>query len=99
MDNMIVRNSSASTRVSKSVKDKAIKNLAKRGITLSEFLRFAVGKAADDDIELLNFLDTPEALQGKSEVENGNIEKIGSLDDLDKWITYETSRSLFFSNL
>ena len=84
MDNMIVRNSSASTRVSKSVKDKAIKNLAKRGITLSEFLRFAVGKAADDDIELLNFLDTPEALQGKSEVENGNIEKIGSLDDLDK---------------
>ena len=84
MDNMIVRNSSASTRVSKSVK--AIKNLAKRGITLSEFLRFAVGKAADDDIELLNFLDTPEALQGKSEVENGNIEKIGSLDDLDKWM-------------
>ncbi len=86
MDNMIVRNSSASTRVSKSVKDKAIKNLAKRGITLSEFLRFAVGKAAADDIELLNFLDTPEALQGKSEVENGNIEKIGSLDDLDKWM-------------
>ena len=86
MDNMIVRNSSASTRVSKSVKDKAIKNLAKRGITLSEFLRFAVGKAADDDIEWLNFLDTPEALQGKSEVENGNIEKIGSLDDLDKWM-------------
>lgn len=85
MDNM-VRNSSASTRVSKSVKDKAIKNLAKRGITLSEFRRFAVGKAADDDIELLNFLDTPEALQGKSEVENGNVEKIGSLDDLDKWM-------------
>ncbi|WP_289758165.1 RelB [Lactobacillus taiwanensis] len=84
MDNM-VRNSSASTRVSKSVKDKARKNLAKRGITLSEFLRFAVGKA-DDDIELLNFLDTPEALQGKSEVENGNVEKIGSLDDLDKWM-------------
>lgn len=84
MDNM-VRNSSASTRVSKSVKDKAINNLAKRGITLSEFLRFAVGKA-DDDIELLNFLDTPEALQGKSEVENGNVEKIGSLDDLDKWM-------------
>lgn len=38
-----------------------------------------VGKAT-------NFLTTPEALQGKKEVENGNIKKIGSLDDLDEWI-------------
>lgn len=86
MDNMITRNSTASTRVSKVVKEKAVKNLAKRGITLSEFLRFAVGKAADDDIELINFLDSPEALKAKKEVENKNIEKIGSLDDLDKWM-------------
>ncbi|MDK7067261.1 hypothetical protein QP359_01950 [Lactobacillus paragasseri] len=33
-----------------------------------------------------SFLNTPEALQGKKEVENGNIKKIGSLDDLDEWI-------------
>ncbi|UWI43578.1 hypothetical protein [Lactobacillus paragasseri] len=38
-----------------------------------------VGKAT-------NFLNTPEALQGKKEVENGNIKKIGSLDDLDECI-------------
>ena len=33
-----------------------------------------------------SFLNTPEALKGKKEVENGNIKKIGSLDDLDEWI-------------
>ena len=33
-----------------------------------------------------SFLNTPEALLGKKEVENGNIKKIGSLDDLDEWI-------------
>lgn len=33
-----------------------------------------------------SFLNTPEALQGKKEVENGNIKKIGSLDNLDEWI-------------
>lgn len=86
MDNMVTRNSTASTRVSKNVKEKAVRNLAKRGITLSEFLRFAVGKAADDDIELINFLDSPEALKAKKEVETGNIEKIGTLDDLDNWM-------------
>lgn len=83
---MVTRDSTASTRVAKKVKDRAIKNLAKRGITLSEFLRFAVGKAADDDIELINFLDTPEALQGKKEAEEGKAEKIGTLDNLDKWM-------------
>ena len=73
-------------RVSKNVKEKAIRNLATRGITLSEFLRFTVGKAADDDIELINFLDSPEALKAKKELETGNIEKIGTLDDLDNWM-------------
>lgn len=64
MDNMVTRNSTASTRVSKNVKE----------------------KAADDDIELINFLDSPEALKAKKEVETGNIEKIGTLDDLDNWM-------------
>ncbi|MCI1290223.1 MAG: RelB [Lactobacillus sp.] len=83
---MVLRNSTASTRVSKEIKNKAIKNLAKRGITLSEYLRFAVGKAADDDFELINFLDTHEAQQAKREVEHGQIEKIGKLGEMDKWM-------------
>ncbi len=34
----------------------------------------------------LKFLDTVEALQGKKEVENHTIAKIGSLKDLDQWM-------------
>ncbi|MDB6234064.1 hypothetical protein [Lactobacillus amylovorus] len=34
----------------------------------------------------LKFLDTVEALQGKKEVENHTITKIGSLKDLDQWM-------------
>lgn len=86
MDKMITRDSSATTRVAKQVKKRAIKNLAKQGITLSEYLRFAVGKAADNDVELINFLDTGEAQEAKKEVETGKAEKIGSLDEMDRWM-------------
>lgn len=33
-----------------------------------------------------NFLATAEALQAKKEVETNNITKVGSLEELDKWM-------------
>lgn len=33
-----------------------------------------------------NFLDSPEALQAKLEVETSQLETIGDLSDFDKWI-------------
>ena len=34
----------------------------------------------------MDFLDSPEALQAKAEVENGEVGVIGTVDDLDEWL-------------
>ena len=34
----------------------------------------------------MDFVDSPEALQAKAEVENGEVGVIGTVDDLDEWI-------------
>lgn len=34
----------------------------------------------------MDFLDSPEALQAKAEVENGEVGVIGTINDLDEWI-------------
>lgn len=34
----------------------------------------------------MDFLDSPEALQTKAEVENGEVGVIGTVDDLAEWV-------------
>lgn len=81
-----LKNKTVSTRTTPEINERAKQNLAKQGLTISEYLRLALVKAANDQVKLVSFLDTPEALEAKKEAEEGHVETIGSLDDFDKWV-------------
>ena len=61
-------------------------NLAKQGLTVSEYIRLSLVKAANNEVRLVSFLDSPEALAAKKEVETGQVKNIGSLTDFEDWI-------------
>lgn len=86
MTAIATKNTTVTSRVSSEMVQKAKDNLAEKGLSISEYIRMAVYKAANDEVSFIDFLDTPEALQAKKDVENNNITKIGSLDDLDNWM-------------
>lgn len=81
-----IKNKTVSTRTTFEISNRAKQNLAKQGLTISEYLRLALIKAANNQVKLVNFLDTPEALTGKEEAESGQIKAIGTVDDFDKWV-------------
>lgn len=82
----IKKDTTVTSRVSSIMAKKARENLEKHGLSLSEFIRMAVYKAANDQVTYINFLDSPEALSAKKEAETGKLHHIGNLDDLDNWI-------------
>lgn len=86
MTSITAKDTTVSSRVSSKMAQNAKANLAKYGLSLSEYIRMAIYKAANDEVSYVNFLDTAEALQAKKEAETNNITKVGSLDDLDKWM-------------
>ncbi|KRL93470.1 hypothetical protein FD28_GL001355 [Levilactobacillus hammesii DSM 16381] len=43
-------------------------------------------KAANNEVRLVSFLDSPDAAAAKKEAENGQVKTIGSLTDFDDWI-------------
>lgn len=86
MVSSMIKNKTVSTRVTTSISERAKNNLAKQGLTVSEYIRLSLIKAANNEVQLINFLDTPEALLAKQEAESGNIATIGTLDDFNEWI-------------
>ncbi|MDF7638253.1 RelB [Lactobacillus sp. ESL0791] len=85
MRDTTTKNVIVSTRITKEIAKKAKKNLAAKGITRSEYIRLALVKAANNEVQLINFLGTPEALQAKKEVETGQVTTVDSLKDFNKW--------------
>lgn len=61
-------------------------NATVRDKTISEYLRLSLVKAANNEVKMISFLDTPEAIGAKKEAESGQAHLIGSLDDFDKWV-------------
>jgi len=86
MSTSIVKNKTVSTRVTSDISDRAKNNLAKQGLTISEYIRLSLVKAANNEVQLISFLDSPEALSAKKEAELGQVKTIGSLTDFDNWI-------------
>ncbi|TLQ02834.1 RelB [Pediococcus stilesii] len=86
MSNSVIKNKTVSTRVTLDVSERAKENLAKQGLTVSEYIRLSLVKAANNEVRLVNFLETPEAKEAKKEAESGQLETIGTLDDLTDWI-------------
>lgn len=80
------KNAVITARIAAPIKERAKKNLELQGLTMSEFLRLAVVSAANDQVRVMNFLDTPKALQAKEEVESGKVGKISTVEGLDEWI-------------
>lgn len=71
-----------STRASQQLGEEAEAYLAEYGITLSEYLRACIEKAANHEVEYINFLDTTEAQAAKNEAESGEGETFNSLEEL-----------------
>ena len=86
MSNATIKNKTVSTRVTSEVSARAKENLAKQGLTVSEYIRLALVKAANNEIRLESFLKSTEALSAKHEAENNEVTEIGSLADFDDWI-------------
>ncbi|KRK81137.1 hypothetical protein FD03_GL000729 [Companilactobacillus nodensis DSM 19682 = JCM 14932 = NBRC 107160] len=86
MANATIRNKTVSARVTDEISERAKSNLAKQGLTISEYIRLSLIKAANNDVRLVSFLDTPEAIKAKKESENGETKDIGNLDDFNTWI-------------
>lgn len=86
MSASIVKNKTVSTRVTSDISERAKNNLAKQGLTVSEYIRLSLVKAANNEVRLVSFLDSPEALAAKKEAEAGQVKTIGSLADFDDWV-------------
>ncbi|MFC6254692.1 type II toxin-antitoxin system RelB/DinJ family antitoxin [Secundilactobacillus hailunensis] len=81
----VKKNKTVSTRVTQNINDRAKANLAKMGLTVSEYIRLSLVKAANNEVKLVSFLDTPEAHQAKYEDQHQMAETIGNIDDFEKW--------------
>lgn len=81
----VKKNKTVSTRVTQNINDRAKANLAKMGLTVSEYIRLSLVKAANNEVKLVSFLDTPEAQQAKYEDQHQMAETIGNIDDFEKW--------------
>ena len=83
MSASIIKNKTVSTRVTADISERDKDNLAKQGLTVSQYIRLSLIKAANNEVRLVSFLDSPEALKAKEEAENGQVKTDGSLDDFD----------------
>lgn len=83
MSNATIKNKTVSTRVTSEVISRAKENLAKQSSTVSEYIRLALVKAANNQVRLVSFLNSTEALSAKHEVKNNEVTEIGSLADFD----------------
>lgn len=81
----VKKSKTISTRVTKDISDRAKANLAKMGLTVSEYVRLSLIKAANNEVKLVSFLDSPEAQQAKYEDQHHMAETIGGIDDFEKW--------------
>lgn len=86
MSNATIKDKTISTRVTNEISERAKANLAKQGLTVSEYVRLSLVKAANNEVRLLNFLDSPEALAAKEEAEKGEVTEISSVTDFNDWI-------------
>ncbi|WP_056988229.1 plasmid mobilization protein, partial [Ligilactobacillus acidipiscis] len=59
MSNATIKDKTISTRVTNEISERAKANLAKQGLTVSEYVRLSLVKAANNEVRLLNFLDSP----------------------------------------
>ncbi|HBG91371.1 type II toxin-antitoxin system RelB/DinJ family antitoxin [Lactobacillus acetotolerans] len=88
MCNSTIKDKTVSTRVTSDIDKRAKASLAKQGLTISEYMRLSLVKAANNEVQLVNFLDSPEALKVKKEAESGEVTNIGSLKDFKNWIDH-----------
>lgn len=82
----VARKKVVSARITADIDERAKKNLAKQGLTISEYVRLALIKAANNEVSLVDFLNTSKALRAKKEAKTGQVKDIGELKDFARWI-------------
>ena len=65
------------------MKKAAEKELDKHGLSISNYIQFALANIANGQDDA--YLNTPDALEAKDEVEKGETKTIGSLKDFEKY--------------
>ncbi|AKP65245.1 hypothetical protein FC99_GL001921 [Levilactobacillus koreensis JCM 16448] len=78
-----VKNKIVSTRVSSDTYARAKNNLKIQGLTIPEYTRLSLAKAANSDVDCLDFSETTIA---KKEAETGQVSTIGSLAEFSDWL-------------
>ena len=68
--NNLINEKTVSTRVSQREFELAEKNLSKKGLSISEYLRLTLIKAADDEVRLIPFENSQEVVDSKKMIEN-----------------------------
>lgn len=68
------------------IRERAKDNLAKQGLTVSEYIRLSLIKAANNEVRLVSFLDSSEVLKAKEGAETDQVKTVGLLNDFDAWI-------------
>ncbi|CAJ1194792.1 hypothetical protein CPR19088_GLDEOEPO_02334 [Companilactobacillus paralimentarius] len=86
MSTSVIKNKTVYTRVIVDISERAKNNLAKQGLTVSEYIYLSLVKAANNEVRLVRFLDSPEAMKTKKEVETDQVNVIDSLDSFDTWV-------------
>lgn len=65
-----------STKVTPTIAKKADKNIAKLGITISEYLRLSLAKAANGHVEVIDYFNTPEFHQAEKDANLGKVKTV-----------------------
>jgi DNA-damage-inducible protein J len=81
------RTATRSTKVTPEISKQAEANLSKLGISVSEYLRMSLAKAATGNVEFINYYDTPEYQKAEQDVMNGKVKTMGhNKKELQAWL-------------
>lgn len=84
---MEARTKIKSTKVTPTIAKKADKNIAKLGITVSEYLRLSLAKAANGHVEVIDYFNTPKFHKAENDATSGKVTTVAhNKKELQNWV-------------
>ena len=77
-----------STKVTPTIAKKAEKNISKLGITVSEYLRLSLAKAANGHVEVIDYFNTPKFHKAELDATTGKTKTVAhNKKELQNWVS------------